>query len=72
MLKISKKGIIDYAGDIRTDNVIDRIRELLNSYSLPQKRKMKSEQMQKIIDGKGAFRIIEKLVTNTKCVKEGQ
>lgn len=67
-----KKGIIDYAGDIRTDNVIDRIRELLNSYSLPQKRKMKSEQMQKIIDGKGAFRIIEKLVTNTKCVKEGQ
>ena len=70
VINFQKKGIIDYAGDIRTDNVTDKINELLKSVSLAEMRKIKSEKMRKIIDGRGAFRIAEKLIVDKKMTKD--
>ena len=57
-------GIIAYAGDIRTDNVISNILKYLELYANQNIRYKKSEKMQKLIDGKGAFRIAESLIRN--------
>ncbi|EOS44189.1 UDP-2,4-diacetamido-2,4,6-trideoxy-beta-L-altropyranose hydrolase [Lachnospiraceae bacterium JLR.KK009] len=55
-----KDGIIDYAGDVREENVVGKINSLLNLYYGNCKlRQQKSEKMQGLVDGKGAWRIAE-------------
>lgn len=58
--KFQADGIIDYAGDIRYDNVIENIIRYLNDYYDDDDiRKKKSLKMQALVDGKGALRIAE-------------
>ncbi len=55
-----KDGIIDYAGDVREENVVGKINSLLNLYYGNCKlRQQRSEKMQGLVDGKGARRIAE-------------
>lgn len=62
--QFQKDEIIDYAGDIRYDDVSNHVKKLLCRYedSL-ELRQNKSEAMQKLVDGKGALRIA-KIVTD--------
>lgn len=52
-------GIIAFAGDIRTEDVISNILMYLGEYANHQARYERSCKMQKLVDGKGAFRIAE-------------
>ena len=62
--KFHEDGIIDYAGDVRKDNVLENIERYLRMYHSDQKiRKEKSIKMQKLVDGKGAWRIA-KVITD--------
>ena len=55
-----KDGIIDYVGDIRTENVVEKINLYLNLYYDNEKlRQEKSLKMQQMVDGKGAQRVAE-------------
>ena len=55
--------IIDYAGDVREENIVDKINMYLKEYMNDMElRKKKSLQMQRFIDGKGAERITEALI----------
>lgn len=55
-----KDGIIDYAGDVRTENVVENINFYLNLYYHDDKlRQEKSLRMQRMVDGKGAQRVVE-------------
>ncbi len=55
--QFDKDGLISYAGDVRTDDVYGNIYRLYEKYENPQLRKRCSEEMQKVIDGRGAARI---------------
>ncbi len=56
-------NIIDYAGDARKENIVNKINIYLKQYMNDMElRKKKSLQMQKLIDGKGAERIAEALM----------
>ncbi len=58
--KFAEDGIIDYAGDVRCDNVPENINELIRKYSADMElRRKRSEKMQLLIDGNGADRIVE-------------
>ncbi len=60
--KFQEDGIIDYAGDVRTDDVIEQIDSYLNQYYGNQLlRQERSLKMQKLVDGKGSKRIAEGL-----------
>lgn len=55
--------IIAYAGDVREENIVDKINMYLKKYMNDMElRKKKSLQMQRFIDGKGAERIAEALI----------
>ena len=55
-------GIIPYAGDVRTDQVPDKVIELLEKYRYDKSlRSRTSLAMQAMVDGKGAERILGKL-----------
>ena len=55
--------IIDYVGDVREENIVDKINMYLKKYMNDMElRKKKSLQMQRFIDGKGAERIAEALI----------
>lgn len=57
-----KDGIMEYAGDLRCEPVLERIIELLDGkYQDCLYRRKISEAMQQKVDGKGAWRIAEKL-----------
>lgn len=56
--KFYEDGIIDYAGDIRVDNVAENVKILLQKYHCDEDiRREKSQRMQQLVDGKGALRI---------------
>lgn len=58
--KFQEDGIIDYAGDVRYDDVMGNIVRLLKKYmSNKMLRQECSSKMQKIVDGYGARRIVE-------------
>ena len=61
VIQFQKYGIIDYAGNIRNDNVIDKILVLLENYS-KEKRCKQSRDMQALVDGMGALRIAKALM----------
>lgn len=55
-----ENGIIDYAGDVRCDDVVKNILKYLDLYYKNEAlRRDRSQKMQKLIDGKGAERIAE-------------
>lgn len=58
VLQFQKDGLIDYAGDARKENVAECVVELLKTYSR-KKRVLRSEAMQRLVDGRGAARIAE-------------
>ena len=61
--KFHEDGIIDYAGDARKDDIVENIEGYLQLYHLDQElRREKSKKMQKLVDGKGAWRIANVLV----------
>lgn len=61
--KFAEDKIIDYAGDIRTDAVTDRILKYLAAYRTDQQlRQERSRKMQALTDGKGALRVARVLM----------
>lgn len=61
--QFEKDGIIDYAGDVRCDDVVGNIICLLEKYFSDKKlRAERSVKMQQLVDGKGAKRIAEKII----------
>lgn len=56
-------GIMEYAGDVRKDFVLERIIELLNKkYQNYSYRKIISDNMRQKVDGKGAWRIAKEII----------
>lgn len=63
----ARDGIMEYAGDIRYDNVPERVNVYLSEYCNDiEKRRTQSEKMQQIVDGEGAIRIANILRDNAK------
>lgn len=62
--EFQNENIMDYAGDVRRDNVPERVCKLLNLYENNEKlRQERSRKMQSLVDGRGAARIVEALKT---------
>lgn len=60
--KFSRDGIIDYAGDIRSGDMIGRLLCLIDAYCKDfALRRERSGKMQEIVDGNGAARIADVL-----------
>ncbi|MDR1013169.1 MAG: UDP-2,4-diacetamido-2,4,6-trideoxy-beta-L-altropyranose hydrolase [Lactobacillales bacterium] len=63
--RFAEMGIIDYAGDIRDgeellfSKIISKVQEYIDD---PQKRKLRSKKMQKLVDGRGTERLCEKII----------
>ncbi len=55
--QFDQDGLISYAGDVRKDQVYDRIEVLLGEYRDPLLRQERSLRMQACVDGRGAERI---------------
>lgn len=63
--KFQEDGLIDCAGDVRKENVPEKLVNYLKEYHCNQKlRQERSVKMQTLIDGKGALRIAEILLKN--------
>ena len=61
--QFAKDGLIDYAGDVRTDDIFANVIELYEKYDADNTaRKERSVLMQQMVDGKGADRIARILV----------
>lgn len=58
VMQFDRDGLIDYAGDVRTEDVVPNIIMLLEKYNNAEYRASKSCCMQKLVDGKGANRIV--------------
>ena len=59
----SEKDLIKYAGDARVEDVERNMRDIIPLLSDPNYRKDISEQMQAFVDGEGAARIVEHLIS---------
>ena len=57
VVQFHEDGIIEYAGDVRTDDVYANIYKIYEKYKDPELRKCYSGKMQKVMDGQGAARI---------------
>lgn len=57
--QFQKDEIIDYCGDVRYDEVIEKMKVLLEQYQNPDLREERSKKMQTLIDGEGAWRIVD-------------
>lgn len=61
--QFASDGLIDYAGDLRYENVPKKVIKLIEQYQKNlELRKQRSQEMQKLVDGKGAIRLAQKLV----------
>ena len=61
VLQFASDELIDYAGDVRRDNVTKNVLTYLDSFT-KEKRYECSRKMQELIDGLGAIRIAEELL----------
>lgn len=61
--KFQEDGQIAYAGDVRMDDVVKNIKHCMEIYDAVSVRQEKSLQMQKLVDGKGARRIADVLIS---------
>lgn len=59
------RGLVSYAGDFRVDpeKTMDKILEQMSRAKDPGYRKDKADKLQKIVDGKGAWRIAQALIS---------
>ena len=57
--QFDEDGVIKYAGDVRTDDVVSNAIELMKQYDCMEVRKLLSAKMQRLVDGLGAIRIVE-------------
>ena len=63
--QFEKDGLIDYAGDVRRDNIFENTVSLYQKYDRDKElRKARSIKMQQMVDGKGAGRIAKILLEN--------
>lgn len=62
--QFAKEGIIDYAGDVRHENIYEEIGQLFERYQDHRLRRERSLKMQKQVDGRGAERIARVLLEN--------
>lgn len=63
VIQFQQDQAIEYAGDFRKDNVIEKICSYLEMYyDNPRVRQEKSRRMQELVDGKGAARIAEFII----------
>ena len=60
--KFQEDGLMRYLGDLRTDNVTDNLLSAMDEYMDSSLRRKLSEGLQKLVDGKGAGRIVEKMM----------
>ena len=61
--QFQQDGIIEYAGDVRKEDIFENIKKYLEKYHLDKTlRKEKSRQMQVLIDGNGAMQIAKTLI----------
>lgn len=61
--KFHEDNIISYAGDLRNDDIIKKMVEVIIKYKNDcQLRKDRSLKMQKLVDGKGSIRLARKLI----------
>lgn len=60
--KFHEDGIIPYTGDVRKQDIIPNLLQYIKQYENPIIRQEKSQQMQQLVDGKGALRIAECLL----------
>lgn len=66
--KFAEDCIIDYAGDVRCDAVIENVANLILKYKDNKKlRQERSVKMQKVVDGQGARRIAEAWIELTEA-----
>ena len=59
--QFDEDGIMRYAGDVRYDEIIKNICESIELYEPHDYREQISKNMQLLVDGKGAERIVEML-----------
>ena len=56
--QFQRDHVIDYAGDVRYEDVPDKLLKLLNRYDRDvELRRCRSEKMRRVVDGRGAARI---------------
>lgn len=60
--QFAEDDIIDYAGDVRKENVVENVCRLLMKNDNKELRQRRTLQMQQLVDGKGAVRIAQKIV----------
>lgn len=60
--KFQEDGLMMYLGDLRTDKVTDNLLSAMDEYMDSSLRSKLSEGLQKLVDGRGAERIIEKMM----------
>lgn len=61
--QFQQDGIIEYAGDIRTEDIFENIKIYLEKYHLNKVIRQKvSKKMQSLIDGRGAMRIANAII----------
>lgn len=61
--QFAKDGLIDYAGDVRTDDIFANVVALYEKYNADRDiRQKRSAFMQQMVDGKGAERIAQILI----------
>ena len=60
--KFQEDGLMRYLGDLRTDNVTDNLLSAMDEYMDSSLRRKLSGGLQKLVDGQGAGRIVEKMM----------
>ncbi len=58
--QFAEDGLIEYAGDIRYQDIAEAVSEIMeHGYADKEKRRRRSAAMQRLVDGRGAWRIAE-------------
>ena len=58
--KFAEDNVIDYAGDVRSENVIENVAKLISRYKEDKGLRLeRSKKMREVVDGQGARRIAE-------------
>lgn len=60
--EFERRGIMRYAGDIRFSALQENMRVCLQEYADKEYRMRLSEKMQALVDGRGAYRIVEEVM----------
>ena len=64
--QFAEDGIMEYAGDIRRDDVYSEIAHILEKYTDGCYREIVARKEQDLVDGRGAWRLVKELMFNNK------